>query len=116
MEHIKSFIGELARPLAIIFTSAAASWATVVIAYKVSDGNDGAIFITGVFAGVGALYIGKAFELTRIAAHTSEVEKVKASATPPPGAAAIIAAPDVDVAIREAEPAEDPAMYGGPRP
>src|SRR5690606_15953692 len=51
LERIKSFIGDLARPFAIIATSFAASWATIVIAYRVENGNDGAIFIGGVFAG-----------------------------------------------------------------
>ncbi|WP_269715710.1 hypothetical protein [Caulobacter sp. NIBR2454] len=102
LDAIKSAVGDLARPLAIISTSFAASWATVVVADKVTDGNDGAIFMGAVFAGVGALYIGKAFELTRIAGHKAEVQKAQATAAPPPGATTITAGPDVDVSVREA--------------
>ncbi len=78
LERIKGFIGDLARPFAIIATSFAASWATIVIAYRVENGNDGAIFIGGVFAGVGALYIGKAWELAKTSKQNAEVEIAKA--------------------------------------
>lgn len=78
LERIKSFIGDLARPFAIIATSFAASWATIVIAYRVENGNDGAIFIGGVFAGVGALYIGKVWELAKTGKQNAEVEIAKA--------------------------------------
>jgi hypothetical protein len=78
LERVKSFIGDLARPFAIIATSFAASWATIVIAYRVENGNDGAIFIGGVFAGVGALYIGKAWEVAKTGKQTAEVEIAKA--------------------------------------
>ena len=108
-DTLKGFIGELARPFAIISTSAAASWATVVVAYKVQDGNDGAIFIGGVFAGVGALYIGKAVEVFKSNRAAAEVEIAKVSTTPPPGTATITAAPDVDVTVRDAS---DPADAG----
>ncbi len=61
-EMVKAFIGDLARPLAIISTSFAASWATVVIAYKVENGNDGAIFAGAYFLGVATLFGAKAVE------------------------------------------------------
>ncbi len=78
LERVKSFIGDLARPFAIIATSFAASWATIVIAYRVQNGNDGAIFIGGVFTGVGALYIGKAWEVAKTGKQSAEVEIAKA--------------------------------------
>ncbi|HEY1071517.1 hypothetical protein [Brevundimonas sp.] len=78
LERVKAFIGDLARPFAIIATSFAASWATIVIAYRVENGNDGAIFIGGVFAGVGALYIGKAWEVAKTGKQSAEVEIAKA--------------------------------------
>lgn len=78
LDRFKTTIGDLARPFAIIATSFAASWATIVIAYRVENGNDGAIFIGGVFAGVGALYIGKAWEVAKTGKQTAEVEIAKA--------------------------------------
>lgn len=82
-EMVKAFIGDLARPFAIIATSLAAAWATVVIAYKVEDGNDGAIFAGAYFLGVGTLYIGKAVEVFRSNKSAADVEiaKVQAGAT-----------------------------------
>lgn len=107
---IKSFIADLARPFSIYAASASGAWATVVIADKVTTAEGGAL-VLGVLAGWGtALYAGKAFENTRIAGHSAEVEKARATNTPPPGTATITAAPDVDVTVRDAERSlEDPA-------
>lgn len=79
--RITTMVGDLARPLAIIASSFAAAWATVVIAYRVDNGNDGAIFIGAVFAGVGALYIGKAWEIAKTGKQSAEVEIAKTQAT-----------------------------------
>ena len=81
MDSVKAFIGDLARPFAIISTSYAASHATVVIAYKVSSFSEAAIFIGAVFAGVGALFGAKAWENARAGKHATEIEIAKA-ATP----------------------------------
>lgn len=83
LERIKGLVADLARPFAIISTSFAASWASVVVAYRVGDGNDGALFIGAVYAGVGALYIGKAWEIAKTSGQAAEVEKAKAAAAPP---------------------------------
>ena len=74
MERWKAFIGDLARPFAIISTSLAASWATVVIAYKVTTFGEAALFIAAVFTGVSALYAGKAWENARASRHAADVE------------------------------------------
>lgn len=87
LDQIKAVVADLARPFAIISTSFAASFATVNISLRVTGGESGAIFLTAVYAGVGALYVGKAFENTRIAGHNAEVEKVRAQANPPPAQA-----------------------------
>ncbi len=81
---IKLLLADLARPFAIYSTSFAASWATVEVARKVTNGGDGAMLLTAVYGGVAALFIGKAFELTRIAGHSADVEKERAKAYAPP--------------------------------
>lgn len=79
LDAVKSFVGDLARPFAIIVTSASAATATVVVSFKV-DGFDGAaIFIGAVFAGVGALYGAKAWENTRTGRQAADVEIAKAA-------------------------------------
>ena len=103
MTTLKTFIADLARPFAIISTSFAASWGIIVVAYRVEDGNDGALFIGAALAGVGAIYIGKAVEVFKTNRAAADVEVAKATNTPPPGTATITAAPDVDVTVREAE-------------
>lgn len=84
-ERIKAFIGDLARPFAIISTSFAASWATIVIAYKVENGNDGAIFAGAFFLGVATLYGAKAVEAINAGRHRRDVDvaQVNAGATTP---------------------------------
>lgn len=77
---VSSFLGDTARPLAIIFTSFGASIASVIVALKVRDGNDGAIFMAAVFAGVGAIYIGKAVEAFKNRRADAEVEIAKVNA------------------------------------
>ena len=77
-DKIKSFIGDLARPFAIISTSFAASWASIVAAYRIENGNDGAILLGAIYAGVGALYIGKSWELAKAAKADAEVKVAEA--------------------------------------
>lgn len=56
-----AFVGEIARPFAIISTSFAASKATLMLAAKVNS-PEAAVFLGAVFMGVGALYGAKAWE------------------------------------------------------
>lgn len=78
-EVVKSFIGDLARPFAIYVTSGAAAIATVMVAARTENGNDGAILMGAVFTGVGALFIGKAWEVAKTGKQAAEVEIAKAS-------------------------------------
>lgn len=80
-ESVKAFIGDLARPFAIISTSFAASWATVVISYKVENGNDGAIFAGAYFLGVGTLFLGKAVEAINASRTKRDVDVAQVNAT-----------------------------------
>ena len=54
LDSVKTFIADLARPFAIISTSFAASWGIIVVAYRVHDGNDGALYIAASLTGVGS--------------------------------------------------------------
>ncbi len=73
-ERVKAFIGDLARPFAIIATSYAAAHATIVIAGKVENGNDGAIFAGAYFLGVASLYGAKAVEAINTARARRDVD------------------------------------------
>ena len=83
LDRTSHFIGETARPVAIISTSIAASVATVIIARQVENGNDGAIFIGAVLAGVATLYVGKAWEKVKAGSHARDVEVAQATGTTP---------------------------------
>lgn len=98
-------IADLARPYTLYIVSSASAYAIVMVATQGTDLNAGAVFVGALLAGIGALYWGKAWELRGVAGHTAEVEKARVAAAPPaPGTASIVAAPDVDVTIREAGP------------
>jgi hypothetical protein len=84
-ERVKAFIGDLARPFAIIATSFAAAWATIVISSKVENGNDGAIFAGAYFLGVATLYGAKAVEAINTARTRRDVDVAAVNAgTPTP--------------------------------
>lgn len=79
LDRIKGFVGDLARPFAIIATSFGATWASIVVAYRVKDGTDAALLMAAIFAGVGSLYIGKAWEVSRTGKQAADVEIAKAT-------------------------------------
>lgn len=82
-ERTKAAIGDLARPFAIISTAFAASWATIVISYRVENGNDGAILAGAYFLGVGTLYGAKAVEAINTARARRDVDVAQANAGNP---------------------------------
>jgi hypothetical protein len=93
MEHkpdwevrLKTFIADVARPFAIISTSAAAATATIIISLKVDSVEAAAIFIGAVFTGVAALYGAKALENSATAKHAASIEIAKSSGPTPPNA------------------------------
>lgn len=77
---VAHFLGEIARPFSILATSGAAAWAVVVTAYRVQNGSDGAMLMTAVFVGLGALYWGKAFEVTKTTQANATVAAARAAA------------------------------------
>jgi hypothetical protein len=58
---VAAFVGEVARPFAIIITAYGACQATIILATKVTSA-EAAIFIGAVFAGLGAIFGAKAWE------------------------------------------------------
>lgn len=78
-DQVKGFIGDLARPFAIISTSLSAAIATVVIAFKVEAFEGAAIFIGAVYVGVGGIYTAKAWEAVSAGKRAADVEIAKAT-------------------------------------
>lgn len=79
-ERTAWFVGEVARPMAIIASSVSASVASVIIATKVENGTDGAILIAAVFAGAATFYGFKAVETWKGKQADSDVEVAKVEA------------------------------------
>jgi len=82
-EMVKSFIGDLARPFAIIVTSYAAMRATIIIAEKVENGNDGAIFAGAYFLGAATLFGAKAIEAINTTRARRDVDVAQVNAGNP---------------------------------
>jgi len=80
-ERVKSFIGDLARPFAIYVTSGSAGIATVIVATKVQNGNDGAIALGAVGVLVGGIYGFRAWESREKGKQEASVEIAKATQT-----------------------------------
>lgn len=80
MNKLSVFLGEIARPFAIIVTSIGACWASIVTSYRVEDGTDGALLIAAIFVGVTGLYGFKAVEMWKGRQSDATVEIAKAEA------------------------------------
>lgn len=79
-ERLAWFIGEVARPWAIIVSSTGATIASVIVASKVENGNDGAILIAAVFAGAATFFGFKAVEVWKNKQSDATVEVAKVEA------------------------------------
>jgi hypothetical protein len=82
-EMVKAFIGDLARPLAIIFLAYAAMRATIIIAQKVENGNDGAIFAGAYFLGLATIFGVKGVEAINAARTRRDVDVAAVNAGTP---------------------------------
>lgn len=65
LDRVQAFIGEVARPYAIIVTATGAAASSIIIAIRVDNGNDGALVLGAVFGGVALYYGAKAWEVVR---------------------------------------------------
>ena len=106
MRTVTDIIGDLARPFAIYATAGAAAISTVRLAFVSEDLSGAAVYMGAVFAGLAGLYGFRAWESQKAASASAEVEKVRARSAPPPGAAQITAAPNVDITVREIDDGE----------
>lgn len=78
---LKSFIADLARPFAIYVSSASASICVVILSCKIVDQSyvAAAALVAAVYAGVGALYGAKAWEVAKQGKHAADVEIAKSN-------------------------------------
>lgn len=83
-DWIVTKVADLARPFTLYAMGFSGAYATVVIAAKVTDGNDGWGVLAAIGATVSALYAGKALEVANVSKHTAQVEVERAKASPPP--------------------------------
>jgi len=77
-ERVVTALGNLARPFAIYVTSAASAVGVVIVALRVENGNDGAIFFGAVGVLIGLLIGARAAENINSAKQSAKVEIAKA--------------------------------------
>ena len=77
---IKTLIGDLARPFATYVVSAASAAGIVIVALRVENGNDGAIFLGAAGLIVGTLIGARTAENINAAKRSAEVEIAKTNA------------------------------------
>lgn len=78
-ERWAAFIGNVSRPLSILTASVSAGVASVIMASRVTDGNDGYLLAGAIWLGAGALYGAKAVEVWKTNQAAASVEKAKAA-------------------------------------
>lgn len=83
VERVAWFIGEIARPIAIIVSATGASAATIIVAFRVDNGNDGGFLIGAAFGGVVGVVGFKAAEVWKSRKYESETA-IAAAPTPTP--------------------------------
>lgn len=84
LSKIERFVGELARPFAIIATAVGVNVATVIIALKIGpEAGAAAIFIGAVHTGFAAIFSAKSWENSQAGKHTATVEIAKATPAAP---------------------------------
>ena len=78
LEQIKVFVGDLARPVSLLIMTYASAKAILMVAPKITDGNEAAFFAGTLLAGVGVLYGAKSLENFGIAKTTAKTAQVQA--------------------------------------
>lgn len=91
LDQFKGLLADLARPTSIVVTSISAAVTPVIIVWRIAPDRleliAAAALVGAHYAGLGALYWGKAWEQAKVSGQNAEVEKVRAQASPPPAEA-----------------------------
>jgi hypothetical protein len=83
LEVVKAFIGDLARPVAVLITAISAGATGIILSLRVASIELGsaAIFMGAIYTGLGAIYTAKSWENAKQAQATADVAKA-AGTTP----------------------------------
>lgn len=79
LDRLAWFIGEVARPVGIIAACIAASAASIIMAAKVTDGNDGYLLAGAIWFGAAVIFGAKAAEEFGKSRNASKVEIAKST-------------------------------------
>ena len=82
LERWAAFIGNVCRPLSILIATTCAGVASLIMANRVQDGNDGYLLAGAIWLGAGSLFIGKAVEVFKTNKANAQVETARVTAPP----------------------------------
>lgn len=100
LDRIAWFIGEIARPVSIMAGCIGATAASIIMASKVTDGNDGYLLAGAIWLGAGALFVGKAVEVYKRDRNAADVEIARTTgASPVPQPVQVVNDPDQPVPV-----------------
>lgn len=100
LDRISWFIGQIARPVGIMAACLSAGIASIIMAAKVTDGNDGYLLAGAIWLGAGAIFGAKALEERGKAKSQAEVEIARATgASPAPQQVEVINTPDAPIPV-----------------
>lgn len=77
LDRIAWFIGEIARPVSIIMACGSASVASLVMAFRVTDGSDGSMLAGAIWLGAAVIMGAKAAEEFGKSRNAAKVEVAK---------------------------------------
>jgi len=101
LDRIAHFMGQIARPFAIIWTALCAGVGTLILAFKLNDPVQSAVFIGAVYTvGLSPIFIGKAVEERGKAKSAADVEIARSTgAAPGPQEVVVTNTPDAPVPV-----------------
>ncbi len=77
--RVSEFIGNVARPFAIIWTALCGGVAMIITSMRVDNGTDGGVLIGAIGLIVTGIYLGKAWEVAKVAKSDAEVKIAEVS-------------------------------------
>jgi len=83
LDRLAWFIGQIARPVGIMAACIAAAAASIIMALKVTDGNDGYLLAGAIWLGAGGIFGVKALEERGKAKSAADVQIAQATGASP---------------------------------
>lgn len=101
LDRLAWFIGQIARPVGIMAACISAAVASIIMAARVTDGNDGYLLAGAIWLGAGAIFGAKALEERGKAKSAADVEIAKQTGNTGPQDVIVKNPPEAPVQVEE---------------